>query len=130
VLLLPATQVPFGLSCKTHIPSATDTWQSIASKYKVLVSELIRANPQATGRVTGNTPVFIPPCIDGVLQGTKTSGARAASLMAVDQRLPLKQAGATAKAMDADALVAEAAAAQAAAAAAAAAEPAAAAEGN
>lgn len=107
-----AAQVPFGLSCKTHTPSASDTWQSIASKYKVLASELMRSNPQIAGRCTANRPVFIPPCIDGVVQGTKVSGARTACARAIDQKLPLVQAAAAAETMNADALIAAAAAAQ------------------
>uniref|UniRef100_A0A383W0W1 LysM domain-containing protein n=1 Tax=Tetradesmus obliquus TaxID=3088 RepID=A0A383W0W1_TETOB len=112
MLRAPFPKVPFGLSCKTHTPSASDTWQSIASKYKVLASELMRSNPQIAGRCTANRPVFIPPCIDGVVQGTKVSGARTASARAIDQNLPLVQAAAAAETMNADALIAAAAAAQ------------------
>jgi LysM repeat protein len=105
------------LSCKTYTASASDTWQSIATKSKVLVNELMRANPQAAGRVAAGKPIFIPPCIDGVLQGTKVRSAGRASAVAVDQKLPLKQALAAAQVKDADALVVAAAAQPAAAAA-------------
>ena len=92
-----AVQVPFGLSCKTHDASSADTWQSIASKHKVLVNELIRSNPQMDGRVTRNSALFIPPCINGVVQGTKREGASTAFATAVDQKHPLKQAAAAAQ---------------------------------
>jgi hypothetical protein len=107
-----AVQVPFGLSCKTHNASSADTWQSIASKHKVLVNELIRSNPQMAGRVTRNSALFIPPCINGVVQGTKREGASTAFATAVDQKHPLKQAAAAAQRASTDARVAEAAAAQ------------------
>uniref|UniRef100_A0A383VEF8 LysM domain-containing protein n=1 Tax=Tetradesmus obliquus TaxID=3088 RepID=A0A383VEF8_TETOB len=105
-------KVPFGLSCKTHSASSADTWQSIASKHKVLVNELIRSNPQMAGRVTRNSALFIPPCINGVVQGTKREGASTAFATAVDQKRPLKQAAAAAQRASTDAPVAEAAAAQ------------------
>jgi LysM repeat protein len=60
--------VAFGLSCRIHNTTATDTWQSIATKNKVLVNELIRSNPQVKGRITRGATVFIPPCNQGQKQ--------------------------------------------------------------
>ena len=64
----------------------------------VTVNELIRANPSissASSKLPASTKLFLPPCINGVLQGTKVQGAAVA--MALDQSMPLGAAVAAAK---------------------------------
>jgi hypothetical protein len=71
IVLALSLQVASGLSCPTVNATATDTWQSIAVRQKVVVTELIRSNPNITGSITSGAKVFIPPCNNGVLQGTQ-----------------------------------------------------------
>jgi hypothetical protein len=75
-MFLPNLQVATGLSCPTHVANTTDSWQTIAVRYKVGVIELIRSNPNITASVTNGTRVFIPPCNSGALQGTKRSNPK------------------------------------------------------
>lgn len=65
-------RIKTGLSCATYVASATDTWLTVASKYGVSPVELMRANPQVTsGKITDKQRVFIPPCLSGVVHGSK-----------------------------------------------------------
>jgi hypothetical protein len=83
----PFPDVPKGLACDVNATIKGDTWVNAAARLKVNVNELQRSNPSLTAAANGALPVgkklFLPPCIDGWLEGTKVPGTRAAAVMRV-----------------------------------------------
>lgn len=63
------------LSCAVYVATATDTWLSIANKNGITLNQLLRSNPGITGVITAGKKVFVPPCNNGVLQGTQVGTA-------------------------------------------------------
>jgi len=71
------------VSCPVYVATATDTWMSVSSRYRTTVNQLMRSNPQlvpqANNIVGSGARLYIPPCNDGVLQGSKVAGALGAA---------------------------------------------------
>ena len=54
-----------GLSCPAYATVSGDTWQSVATKYHVNPTELMRSNPAVSGAFAVGSKLFVPPCTNG-----------------------------------------------------------------